>query len=208
MSDKDLQIQYDQMLEKLSRAHQEIKVKNEQISHLKESVVVLEDEITTKEERVALLRDRHRLMESEMGAKDDEFHVLMEQLQTAQMEIKVGGGQLGRKNERLQSEKTLLEDAFKKSKSQLEEVLVEFEVQKKELDELRKTVEDSSGAGQSKMGRQFFHNTCLLVKLLLAEKYSVQNVFVQDLYEEVLRKKVPMEEWPMYVYTRVMKFVN
>lgn len=134
--------------------------------------------------------------------------MLMEQLQTAQMEIKVGGGQLGRKNEKLTEEVSMLQESLKKNKQQLDNLVMESAVDKKELEELRKKVGDSEGAGHSTMGRQFFHNTCLLVKLLLADKYKVQNVFVQDLYDEVIRKKVPMEEWPMYVYTRVMRFVN
>ena len=59
------------------------------------------------------------------------------------------------------------------------------------------------GAGKpSHTEQQFFHNTCLLVKLLLSHSSAVPNLPIDELYDEVLHKRVAMDEWPMFAYNR------
>ena len=53
----------------------------------------------------------------------------------------------------------------------------------------------------------FFHNTCLLVKVLMANRSggggaSALNLPIDTLYETVLRQKTPIEEWPQFIYQK------
>ena len=51
-----------------------------------------------------------------------------------------------------------------------------------------------------------FHNTALLVKLLLAQAADgpgVTNVPIDDLFEEVQRKGLAPDEWPVYIHSRL-----
>jgi hypothetical protein len=59
------------------------------------------------------------------------------------------------------------------------------------------------GAGKpSRTEQQFFHNTCLLVKLLLSASSAVPNLPIDELYDEAVAQRVAMDEWPMFVYNR------
>jgi len=101
---KSVQGQVEALAESATAAREELKVKGEQLALLRQGVQVLEQENQAKEQRAEVLRERQALLERELFAKDDELMVLSEQLQTSQMEIKVGGSQLGRRNEGLQLE--------------------------------------------------------------------------------------------------------
>jgi hypothetical protein len=52
---------------------------------------------------------------------------------------------------------------------------------------------------------QYFANVCLLVKMLLATRTTPENVLVQDLYAEVQRQRLPVEEWPQFVHRRMAR---
>ena len=65
------------------------------------------------------------LLERELAAKDDELMVLSEQLQTSQMEIKVGGSQLGRRNEGLQLELGRLKKGLAEAEARAEAMTLE-----------------------------------------------------------------------------------
>jgi len=56
-----------------------------------------------------------------------------------------------------------------------------------------------SGGGHD---ARFFHNTCLLVKVLLAAHGPVSNIPIDGLYEEVVKQKIPIDGWPQFVYER------
>jgi len=60
---------------------------------------------------------------------------------------------------------------------------------------------EMEGVGGWRAAR-FFHNTCLLVKVLLAAHGPVSNTPIDTLYEEVVAQKVPIEAWPQFVYER------
>ena len=64
--------------------------------------------------------------------------------------------------------------------------------------------ENASRSGQ--VGKDLsasFHNTCLLVKLLLNTRQMPENVLTQELFDEVQSKGVPVDEWPTYVHSRM-----
>lgn len=50
---------------------------------------------------------------------------------------------------------------------------------------------------------QAFHNHCLLAKLLLNTKRRPANVLVSELYEEIVAKEVPLNEWPNWIVMRM-----
>lgn len=48
-----------------------------------------------------------------------------------------------------------------------------------------------------------FHNHVLLIKLLLSTRKSPENVLVQELYEELSAKEIPVQEWPNWLMMRM-----
>mmetsp|Transcript_10459 Transcript_10459/g.30901 ORF Transcript_10459/g.30901 Transcript_10459/m.30901 type:complete len:401 (+) Transcript_10459:576-1778(+) len=71
--------------------------------------------------------------------------------------------------------------------------------------QLQAARDDTAAATQATSSSlsQSFHNTCLLVKLLLSTRQLPATVLVQELYDEVQQKGVPVEEWPTYVHARM-----
>ena len=125
----------------------------------------------------------------------------MHALQTTQLELKVGGASLGSKNEELLQELEALRRALAESSAQAEQLSSDKTQLQRAAEALR--LGHAVGAGKpSHTEQQFFHNTCLLVKLLLSHSSAVPNLPIDDLYDEVVQKRVAMDEWPMYVYNR------
>ena len=195
---------------------EEMRVKDEQLALLKQSLGVLEEEVAAKEGASSAANEKHKLLQSECIARDEQILVLSERLQAAQLEIKVGGSQLGRKNEELRQElhtcQTALADAQKKLEVHL-------------LAKARSVVSGGGGTGNrenqgsnnamigvvGKSGKLvtggpdtlgFFHNTALLVKALLSKTQSVSNLPIDELYEHVVSHEVPIEEWPQWILQR------
>ena len=50
---------------------------------------------------------------------------------------------------------------------------------------------------------QAFHNTASLAKLLLNTRRRPENVLVQELYDEIRYKDVPIKEWPNWIMMRM-----
>ena len=210
--------QVEALAESANAAREELRVKGEQLALMRQSTQVLEQENLAKEQQAEVLRERQALLERELAAKDDELMVLSEQLQTSQMEIKVGGSQLGRRNEGLQLElgrlkKSLAEAEARADALQRRERSPRPATPPSESARLQRQAEAAALGQPAPTGgapaalvpasRTFFHNTCLLVKLLLSQSQTVSNVPIDDLYEEVRRKALPMDDWPMFIYSRV-----
>ena len=198
--------QVEALAESANAAREELRVKGEQLALMRQSTQVLEQENLAKEQQAEVLRERQALLERELAAKDDELMVLSEQLQTSQMEIKVGGSQLGRRNEGLQLElgrlkKSLAEAEARADALQRESARLQRQAEAAALGQPAPT--GGAPAALVPASRTFFHNTCLLVKLLLSQSQTVSNVPIDDLYEEVRRKALPMDDWPMFIYSRV-----
>ena len=107
------------LAERAAAMSEEMRVKDEQLALLKQSLGVLEEEVAAKEGASSAANEKHKLgAQSECIARDEQILVRAERLQAAQLEIKVGGSQLGRKNEELRQElhtcQTALADAQKK----------------------------------------------------------------------------------------------
>ena len=198
--------QVEALAESANAAREELRVKGEQLALMRQSTQVLEQENLAKEQQAEVLRERQALLERELAAKDDELMLLSEQLQTSQMEIKVGGSQLGRRNEGLQLElgrlkKSLAEAEARADALQRESARLQRQAEAAALGQPAPT--GGAPAALVPASRTFFHNTCLLVKLLLSQSQTVSNVPIDDLYEEVRRKALPMDDWPMFIYSRV-----
>lgn len=193
------------LAESATAAREELKVKGEQLALMRQSTQVLEQENLAKEQRAEVLRERQALLERELSAKDDELMVLSEQLQTSQMEIKVGGSQLGRRNEGLHLELDRLKKSLAEAEGRADELQREGARLQRQAEAvaLGLPAPTDGTAAAPVPNRTFFHNTCLLVKLLLSQSQTVSNVPIDDLYEEVRRKALPMDDWPMFIYSRV-----
>ena len=66
----------------------------------------------------------------------------------------------------------------------------------------------SSAAGSSEVGASrvhylYFLSSFLLLKTALAAQGQVANIGAQDVFEEIVRNEVPLDEWPTYIFTRV-----
>lgn len=160
------------------------------------------------EQQLALLR-------KECAARDDQIVALSEKWQAAQLEVKLSGSSLGRKNEDLTRELEASKASLASTQRQLEQSLLAV---------ARHTVgaKDGGGAGGGMGGKRtalsadaalppvhggpdtlgFFHNTCLLVKVLVARQQPVRNIPIDELYEDVRKRELPIEEWPQFIYQR------
>ena len=65
----------------------------------------------------------------------------------------------------------------------------------------------ASGAelGASRVHFLYFLASFLLLKTALSAQGHMSNVGAQDVFEEIVRNEVPLEEWPTYIFTRVFK---
>ena len=178
---------------------EDLRVKDEQLGLLKQSISLMEEEVVAKESTSSAHSAKVKLLEKELAARDDEILMLSEKLQAAHLEIKVGGSSLGRKNEELSQQLAASQSSLALAQKQLEQKL---------LSAARETVQPSaegwrcprSRGGPDAMG--FFHNTCLLIKVLLSRQGVVGNIAIDELYEHVVKHRVPIEEWPQFIYRR------
>ena len=51
-------------------------------------------------------------------------------------------------------------------------------------------------------GRTGHHRTALLIKALASKSQPVINLPIDELFEDALGQKVPIEEWPTFIYQR------
>ena len=146
------------------------------------------------------------MLQAEVGRRDDELSVLTEKLQAAHLELKVGGSALGRKNEELLAELAATKAALAQAQKQLETQLLAAAQQA--VKGGGKALGADALAGKAAVAASgpdtlgFFHNTCLLVKVLMSRGQAVANLPIDDLYETVLAQKLPIEEWPSFIYQR------
>ena len=178
---------------------EDLRVKEEQLALLKQSINVMEEEMLAKDSSADATKEKLALLQKECATRDDEILVLSEQLQAAHLEIKVGGSALGRKNEELEQQLAGTQDALAQAQRQLEQHLLS--AARDASSNLRKAREAPIVGGPDTLG--FFHNTAILVKGLLARNQTVGNVPIDELYEHVVNNKVPIEEWPHFIYERV-----
>merc|ERR1740138_622477 len=91
---------------------EEVRTKDEQITLLRQSVGFMEEQLAAKENNTVAVAERLALLQRERDQRDDQILVLSEKLQAAQLEVKVGGSQLGRKNDQLQQELATTQEAL------------------------------------------------------------------------------------------------
>jgi len=176
----------------------ELRAKDEQVALLRQSIAVLEEEMLAKEGRAGATDEKHALLQRECAARDEQIMVLAEKLQAAQLEIKIGGSQLGRKNEELAMELQTTKAALMQAQR-----LAGIDPVAEALTSTKGLVPDGVSLDSQVKGR-FFHNTCLLVKVLLAAqtKVKLNNLPIEELYRDVIAKALPVDAWPQYVYER------
>ncbi len=174
---------------------EEVRIKDEQVALLRQSISVMEEEMLAKEGRAGATEEKHALLQRECAARDEQIMLLSEKLQAAQLDIKIGGSQLGRKNEEL-----LLELQTAKAALQQAQHRVGIEP----LAEIRTTSAPVGSSHDPQVNVRFFHNTCLLVKVLLAAqtKVKLNNIPIDELYRDVVAQALPVDAWPQFVYER------
>ena len=57
--------------------------------------------------------------------------------------------------------------------------------------------------GSSRVHFLYFLSSFLLLKTALSSEGRMANVAAQDVFDEIVRNEVPLEEWPTYIFTRV-----
>ena len=192
------------LAERAAAMGEDLRVKEEQLGLLKQSIGLLEEENHAREAKSAAGEAKLRLLEKEVASRDDEILVLSEKLQAAHLEIKVGGSSLGRRNEELAQQLAASQSALALAQKQLEQKLL---IAAREAVQPRAPLANApasaarANGGPDTLG--FFHNTCLLIKVLLAERKGVaSNLAIDELYEHVVKHAVPIEEWPQFIYRR------
>ena len=210
---------------------EELCTKEEQLALLRKSIGMMEEEMAARDSSAGAISEKTALLQRECAERDDEVMALSESLQAAQLEIKVSGSAFGRQNEVLASELHATKSALIHAQQQLAQLEAQATTTKLQqalggfgLDGSRllaaKPAQPSKGSVPAKAAKaladgasemegvggwraaRFFHNTCLLVKVLLAAHGPVSNTPIDTLYEEVVAQKVPIEAWPQFVYER------
>lgn len=186
--------------ERAAAMAEELRVKDEQLALLRQSIGVMEEEVAAKEGHASAAAEQLALLQRECAQRDDKILMLTEKVQAAQLEIKVGGSNLGRKNEELRQELAASQQALAAAQKQLEVQLLSaargIVAVKPGIGGATKAV----AGGPDTLG--FFHNTALLVKALLSRTQAVSNLPIDELYEHVVSHAVPIEEWPQYILQR------
>ena len=62
---------------------------------------------------------------------------------------------------------------------------------------------NNSEVGASRVHFLYFLSSFLLLKTALSAQGQMGNVAAQDVFDEIVRNEVPLEEWPTYIFTRV-----
>ena len=58
-------------------------------------------------------------------------------------------------------------------------------------------------AGASRVHYLYFLSSLLLIKNALSQQGQMANVGAQEVFDEIVRNAVPLEEWPTYIFTRL-----
>jgi len=130
-------------------------------------------------------------------------------MEALEIELKLGGARLGEENEKALQQVRAKEAVIKTLQDKingLEKVAVSAGGGQSDLLKRIQEMEDEQREKQEKIGHLFFHNTCLLVKMMITKtEKPVSDVFIQDLYDEVRAQSIPMSDWPLYIYSSVGK---
>ena len=59
--------------------------------------------------------------------------------------------------------------------------------------------------GSSRVHYLYFLSSFLLLKTALSKEGHMANVHAQEVFDEIVRNEVPLEEWPTYIFTRVFQ---
>jgi len=171
---------------------EEVRVKDEQVALLRQSLSVMEEEMLAKEGRAGATEEKHGRLQRECAARDEQIMVLSERLQAAQLEIKIGGSHLGRRNEELTQELQAAQAALAAAQRHGRDPAAAAAL-------TTPTFSRDAAAEE-----RFFHNTCLLVKVLLSAqtKVKLNNIPIDELHRDVVAKALPCDAWPQFVYEK------
>lgn len=183
----------------------DISTRETQLEMLRQNATLADSELKAKSEQLQLLSKRTTLLQQELSTKDETLAVMAQKLEAAEMELKLGGAQLGEKNEQVlrgTREKDRLIEELQEKLASLEKLSQTTGGDQSQLLTRIKELEAEQKTKEEKLGRLFFHNTCLLVKMMLSKDADQSSeVSIQELYDEVRAQKIPMADWPMYIFT-------
>lgn len=201
----DAQRQVDWLLTNAAARGEELALVREEL----EAARVKSDELGQRYSAAAdhnrVLRERQSILDSEARRRERALVELAEALQTARMELKLGGAVLKKQNVELQGEVRALAaelEALGTTPARLASLLGSHAARSP-------AVATGGGVGSAApplaltahAQQRFFHNTCLLIKLLL--KSDAPNVSIPELFEAALDERVPADEWPIFVYRKL-----
>lgn len=201
----DAQRQVDWLLTNAAARGEELALVREEL----EAARVKSDELGQRYSAAAdhnrVLRERQSILDSEARRRERALVELAEALQTARMELKLGGAVLKKQNVELQGEVRALAaelEALGTTPARLASLLGSHAARSP-------AIATGGGVGSAApplaltahAQQRFFHNTCLLIKLLL--KSDAPNVSIPELFEAALDERVPADEWPIFVYRKL-----
>jgi len=101
--------------------------------------------------------------------------------------------------EAAQAELVALEEAKAATVREQQRAAAELEATTRELH----ATGGAAAAEEARKAESHFHSIVLLVKMLLNHRRNPENVLAAELYDEVVAKRVAVEEWPQYVHLRM-----
>lgn len=183
---------------KLHVATDSLKAKDEtqstDIAVLNAKIAVLQKELRDERSENSKRLQEARLMSSQVKAQRDATEQFMNKLHA----VETGSST---KEEQLTQMQKLLED-----------MQSDLELQSKKLSKIELVEEEEKRelADQvDKLRTLYFQSLCLIAKIqLFNDQQGTVNVMSEDLFEEVVKKNITLEEWPAYIFHRLPQMVS
>ena len=154
-------------------AHRAKRLATQQLDNLQERHALMQDDFKVATEALSNYRDTLVSAEVRMARDRERVASLQQQLRDLHAQIRNGASQPG----------TTITGAALLALSSLQG--------------------DTGEPATSRVHYLYFLSSLLLIKTALSQQGQMANVGAQDVFDEVVRNAVPLEEWPTYIFTRL-----
>jgi len=198
----DLMVAKDELIanlaSKLQATANELATQETSSSSLKEEISHQQAAAKTAINKLQSLEERHTLVSSDLNAATNALDNYRDSLVLAEV-------QMQRDRDRMAE----LQDALRRLQSEMINpdrtastgAPAQQQAQQQSLPALMSDVGPKTSS--SRVHFLYFLSSFLLLKTALSAQGEMGNVGAQDVYDEILRNEVPLEEWPTYIFTRV-----
>jgi len=199
--------------ERLQRAHEAMVAKDDLLSSLEHRLKKSLAELTSSDERLKAARDEAVGARRVQQRTVQELEVLQERHELVTSDFRVASEALDSYRETLvTAEVRMARDRERVQALQLELRDLHGQIQSGGGGSTGALLLPGGGAaalptgaeaGASRVHYLYFLSSLLLIKTALSQQGQMANVGAQDVFDEIVRNAVPLEEWPTYIFTRL-----